>query len=142
MPQPAYLLNGGGMDSVSRTNTCQINVISNQVFEHTARISQLHEQVTLLGSQLQRTQMHISAVDARVPSFVTITNVLKRIISKLNEVILNTRVACPEEERIMLDDLKAINMELAMGDLMGQKGAKIAPCCCEWNMLCNECFPM
>ena len=102
----------GKMDSVSNMNTRQINVMSNQIFEQTARIAELHTQVTLLGSQLQRTQLHISAVDARVPSFVTITNISHTLVDKINEVILRTRGPSAEEERILLDDLQAIHMEL------------------------------
>jgi septal ring factor EnvC (AmiA/AmiB activator) len=136
MPLRAHVL--GGMDSVSDMNTRQINVMSNQLFEQTTRIAELHSQMTLLGSQLQQTQLHISAVDARVPSFVTITNVLKTLVAKINEVILRTRGPSPEEERILLDDLQAINMELAMGDLVIEQPPR--NCACDYNSLCDKCF--
>ena len=126
------------MESVSSMNTRQINVMSNQLFEQTTRIAELHAQVTLLGSQLQATQLHVSAVDARVPSFVTITNILHTLVAKINEVILRTRGPSPEEERILLEDLQAINMELGMGDLMEQQPSR--KCACDYNSLCNVCF--
>ena len=120
-------------------NTRQINVMSNQIMEQNARINELHKHLTLLGTQLQGTQIHISTVDARVPSFTTISSVLATIVAKVNELVIRVRVN-EEEERILMEDLNAINMELAMGDLMREKGAKIAPCSCEWNTLCDACF--
>ena len=124
------------MGSVAHINTQQINVMSNQLFEQTARIAQLHERITILGTQLQSAQIHINAVDARMPSVSVVTNILRLLVEKLNEVITRTRGPSAEEARIMLDDLQAINMELAMSDV--EKGAK--KCDCGWNSLCDVCF--
>ncbi len=126
-------------DTVCDIHTRQINVMSGQLFVQTAHLAQLQAQVTLLGSQLQRTQLHISAVDARVPSFNTVTSVIRVLVAKINEVVARIRSPSYEEERELLSDLEAINMELAMGAV--PKGANVVGCNCEWNQLCNACFP-
>jgi uncharacterized coiled-coil protein SlyX len=133
-PRPAFVLGAGGMDDVSSINTRQINVMSNQLFEQTARITQLQEQVAILGTRLQHTQVHLSNVDARVPSFATITSVLQMLVAKINEVILMTRGPSPEEASAMLADLEVINMELGMATGNG------ANCGCDYNSLCDRCF--
>jgi hypothetical protein len=130
------------MDTVCDIHTRQINVMSGQLFVQTAHLAQLQEQMTLIGTQLQRTQLHISTVDARVPSFLTITAVIRVLVCKINDVVTRLRSPSEAEQRVMLADLEAINMELAMGDLMKENTApRNTTCECEWNQLCNQCFP-
>lgn len=135
------------MESVSSMNTRQITIMSQQIFEQNARINELHKHIVLIGTQVQHTQSHVSRLNARVPAFKTCSKVLTTIVSKVNELVLHVRAmktddaARMETERILLADLEAINMELGMGDLLPQKGSDIVPCTCEWNTLCDVCFP-
>lgn len=124
------------MDSVEAMHTQQINVMSNQIFEQNRRLNAMHDQLVILGSQLQNTQIHISAVDGRMPAWPAIIGVMRTLAEKINEVVHRIRTT-EEEERFMAADLDAINMELAMGDLCEKKGAK---CNCQWTTLCDECF--
>ena len=130
------------MDSVADMHTRQINVLSAQVFENTAQLWRLQQQMNTLGTQLQRTQIHISSVDARVPSFLSVTAVIRVLATKINEVVGHVRrtTQAEEEASSMVADLQAINMELAMAELM-REDKKASSCRCDWNQVCTECFP-
>lgn len=136
-----------GMESVSSMNTRQITVMSNQIFEQNTRLNAMHDQLLFMRSQIQSTQIHISQVDGRMPAFSAVVGVLKMLADKINEVVHRVRVneqLAEEEERLLLADLEAINMELAMGDLstmnFSQDCKGGANCDCTGNLLCNECF--
>ena len=116
MSAPTYVLPSEGMLSVLAMNTRQINVMSNQIFEQKKRINLLHDQVVLMGSQLQSTQVHISTVDARVPSFMVITDVLKQMLAgKINEVVhcvtkvLEVRSAVVKQQHVLAGNVEVLS---------------------------------
>lgn len=127
------------MEPVWVMNTRQINIMSKQIFDQNARLNELHQNLVVLGSQLQQTQMLLNRVNDRVPSFNKVTRVLTTIVKKVNQVI--TRMRAPievAEIALPLDDFVAIDIELALNELVLPEGAKL--CECDWNLLCDECL--
>ena len=119
-------------------HTAQINCLSTQTYEHTETLARLQNQVTMLGTRLQHTQIHIGAVDARVPSFKVVATVLQTLCEKMNEVVVRMRMKATERDACAFDDTFLLDLNgLAYDDWRGAK-----PSCCECARLqvCDECF--
>lgn len=69
------------------------------VFQQTQAIDELHKQTTLMGTQLQHTQLHLNQVDASVPAATTIGKVLLSIVTKVNKVVSHMRSVEPVTQR-------------------------------------------
>jgi hypothetical protein len=128
--------------SLSDIHTLQINVISAQVFAHTAALQRLQHELLMQSALIQKTALHISKVDSRVPSFKVISATLKTLVSRLNEVILRVREPFPEKADT-LEELKMLNLELGLGELFENGGRSSGSSCnCECNEICIDCFPL
>jgi septal ring factor EnvC (AmiA/AmiB activator) len=125
------------MEPVWVMNTRQIDIMSKQIYEQNARINELHQSMVLLGSQLQQTQMHVNVIDSRVPSYKKVLRQLSAAVDKINELMGRSPSAQVEEEQIALGDFVAIDMEMAIPDLLA---SDLKLCDCSCNDLCAECF--
>ena len=157
------------MESVEGTHTRQIGAMSEVIHQQSVvihaqsqAIDDIRTQTTLLGTRLQHTQLHINQVDARMPAASAIAKVLLSVVTKVNEVIAHLcaidgvllhlrsvdEAAVKQQEAnqaiLMLSDLEAINMELALGDFappqMVAEQDSNGQCNHEWNILCDHCF--